>query len=341
MGVNEIDFRGLSASRGLNDGLQIGAALGGMYRRNRLQDDELERRNKLEAQEAEKQKQKEALELMYRDALYIKSLPSYEAQQEAIKERVASGGVTGNMEHSASMIGMNPERFNRELDYVINRLAPFESLLGGKGYTLGKDQVRYDGNNNIVASNLTEDETGPDIKTISDVNKQVTPMIQSTVDVYRSAASLEKLREVDSPAAKLAAVFKFMKALDPSSVVRETEQGQVYSAGGLASELAGKLNSLKGKGALEGEVFDDLVLTAKEMANRSLSNSREEMDSFLGVYSGLIDDNYISRYKNRIPKPFDIPVTKKPPYSVLPDGTKDNGDGTYTLPDGRTVRQKQ
>lgn len=44
MGVNEIDFRGLSAAQGLNNGLQMGAALGGMYRDNRIQDKELDQK---------------------------------------------------------------------------------------------------------------------------------------------------------------------------------------------------------------------------------------------------------------------------------------------------------
>jgi len=82
MGVNEINFAGLNASNSLQNGLQLGSALGQRFRNNRLQDSELQRRDQLEAEAKDKQKQQQALERMYRDAMYIKSLQSNEAKQD-------------------------------------------------------------------------------------------------------------------------------------------------------------------------------------------------------------------------------------------------------------------
>ena len=44
MGVNEIDFANLNASRGLGQGLALGTRMGRVHRDNRLQDEELERK---------------------------------------------------------------------------------------------------------------------------------------------------------------------------------------------------------------------------------------------------------------------------------------------------------
>jgi hypothetical protein len=121
----------------------------------------------------------------------------------------------------------------------------------------------------------------------------------------------------------------------------------VYAAGGLASEIAAKLNSLQGKGGLTDEVFQDLVDTAKSLANSAVERSQSEINNYLGVYDGLLGDEYTGRIRSRLPKPFDIapkPQTPKPNESQipvdLPDGTIKNGDGTFTLPNGTIVRKR-
>lgn len=139
-------------------------------------------------------------------------------------------------------------------------------------------------------------------KDIQGINKDVTGLIKGVNDIAQSAKSLESLKSSSSPAAKLAAVFKFMKANDPTSVVRESEQGQVYEAQGAAKQLAGKLNALIGEGQLSEEGFQDLVDTAKLMANSAIESSNTEISSYLDVYGDTVPEDFKSRIKKRIPK---------------------------------------
>lgn len=142
------------------------------------------------------------------------------------------------------------------------------------------------------------------VKDIQGINKDVSGLIKGVNDIASSAKSLEALQGSSSPAAKLAAVFKFMKANDPTSVVRESEQGQVYQAQGAAKALAGKLNSLLGEGELSDDGFQDLVDTAKVMANSAIDASNAEISGYLDVYGETLPSDFKSKIKNRIPKVF-------------------------------------
>ena len=142
------------------------------------------------------------------------------------------------------------------------------------------------------------------VKDIQGINKDVTALTGGVTDIVNSAKSLEALKESSSPAAKLAAVFKFMKANDPTSVVRESEQGQVYEAQGAAKQFAGKLNSLLGQGQLSSEGFQDLVDTAYVMADSAIEASSGEIDSYLNVYGDTIPEDVKTRIKGRVPSKF-------------------------------------
>jgi|DEB0MinimDraft_10_1074344.scaffolds.fasta_scaffold11029_2 hypothetical protein len=147
----------------------------------------------------------------------------------------------------------------------------------------------------------------PELKVsdISSINKDLTALTKDARGIKAAADSLISLKESSSPASKLAAVFKFMKALDPTSVVRETEQGQVYESQGIPELLLGKLNNITGEGKLTGQAFQDLVDTSKIMANSALETSREEAISFLDVFSELPDDRRAA-FEKRVPTLFDV-----------------------------------
>lgn len=128
MGVNEIDFRGLSASRGLNDGLQIGAALGGMYRRNRLQDNELELRDN-----------QRAIDDAARDAYVARSIEDPAQRQAYLQRRVeriqARGGDPSD---TLGLMQLPFEQQTQELDYVVQKALPVSTFSDA----LGSAQVR-------------------------------------------------------------------------------------------------------------------------------------------------------------------------------------------------------
>jgi len=142
------------------------------------------------------------------------------------------------------------------------------------------------------------------VKDIQGINKDVTALTKDVGGITKAASTLESLKDSSSPAAKLAAVFAFMKSIDPTSVVRESEQGQVYSAQGAAKQLTGKLNSLLGEGELSDDGFEDLVNTAYVMANSAIDSSSNEIDNYLGVYGDTLPEDIKGRIKSRVPKKF-------------------------------------
>lgn len=156
-----------------------------------------------------------------------------------------------------------------------------------------------------------------DAKTRAAINKDVTSLLKDTVGIRDSAASLDDLKKNSSPAAKLAAVFKFMKALDPTSVVRETEQGQVYSAQGAAANIAGMLNNLIGGGRLQEEGFDDVVNTSKVLANSAINSTQSQVESYLDTFSDTLPEDFKSSLKERIPKSFKAPSLNDEEYLAL------------------------
>lgn len=136
------------------------------------------------------------------------------------------------------------------------------------------------------------------------INKDVTSLLGNTQEVAKSARDLAALESSGSAAAQLAAVFKFMKSLDPTSVVRESEQGLVYSAQGVAAQFAGKLNNLIGEGKLTSAGFRDIVQTAEALANSSISASKTEVDGYLDAYEDAIPESFKGKLRDRLPEGF-------------------------------------
>lgn len=179
-------------------------------------------------------------------------------------------------------------------------------------------------------------------KDVAGVNDKVTALTKDVRGIVASAKSLDNLKARGSAASKLAAVFKFMKTLDPTSVVRESEQGQVYAAQGAAASLAGQLNQLLGEGALTEQGFQDVVDTAKNLANSAVEASENEVSSYLDVLSDKLTVGDFNKLRARVPQRFEIggsvgnvstTITTQEQYDALAPGT------VYTGADGKQYRK--
>jgi hypothetical protein len=78
---------------------------------------------------------------------------------------------------------------------------------------------------------------------------------------YQSLISV--MEDIDNPAANVAAVFNFMKSLDPTSVVRTEEQGMVARESGPLREIGAMFNKLRSKGSLTPKDRADIVKAAR------------------------------------------------------------------------------
>lgn len=136
------------------------------------------------------------------------------------------------------------------------------------------------------------------------INKDVTALVKSAVDISNSAKDLKKLKETASPTDQLAAIFKLMKALDPESVVREGEQKQARSTGGPADVFVGFVNQIRGEGRLPPAVFSDMVNTAETLAGSQSSSTKVQVDSYLDAYESSIPESFKDKLRSRVPRDF-------------------------------------
>lgn len=210
---------------------------------------------------------------------------------------------------------MDPKGYGAYKESMVkDESKPFQMGSGQmSGYTFDPNEGTYSIDPEIKQQLVNKAETkaaeGVNLgaKDRQSINKDVTGLLKDTVAVNKAAKSLRGLKKSSSAASKLAAVFAFMKSLDPTSVVRESEQGQVYSAQGAASNIAGMINGILGEGKLTDAGFDDLVATANNLADSAIDASGGEVQSYLDTY----EDTIPSKFKNSLIKRIPSRNTKK------------------------------
>jgi hypothetical protein len=210
--------------------------------------------------------------------------------------------------------------------------AKFEQskVKGLEGYVFdpssGKFSVDEKLKSQIDKTKLLAEKPGLTVANVSSINKDLTALTKPSREIKAAAASLVSLEKSSSPTDQLAAIFKFMKSLDPTSVVREGEQQMARSTGGPADAFVGYINRIRGEGGLTEEAFKNMVNSAKLMANSSIESARDESRSFLDVFTELTPERR-GNLDKRVPLPFTIDKTAKRPagsgmkaeFDALPD----------------------
>lgn len=149
------------------------------------------------------------------------------------------------------------------------------------------------------------------------INKDVGALIKEPLKIRNAASRLSKIAKTKSPTDQLAAIFTFMKALDPTSVVREGEQQQARSTGGPVDQLIGFINKIKGEGALPESVFKNMVLTAKRISNQASTDSNSQVSGFLDAFGDRVRDKDKERLLQRSPKLFDMPAASTAGFKIV------------------------
>lgn len=115
--------------------------------------------------------------------------------------------------------------------------------------------------------------------------------------------------------ADLALVFKFMKALDPSSVVREAEFDSAAQSGGLFKGAFAKFNGKFDQGQIltpqlrkDFETLVNKSLEAKKLAYNQEVNRASQVASKLGVDPSLVIYNYDQSNGANTNSPFSAPA---------------------------------
>lgn len=203
---------------------------------------------------------------------------------------------------------------------------------GMQGYIFNNDTGEYSIDPNLKAqldasAKAMAGKESLGAKDVAGINDKVTALTSGVRGIYAAANDLNALEKSSSPSAQLAAIFKFMKALDPTSVVREGEQQMARETGGPADYLVGMVNQIRGEGGLAPEVFQDMVNTSKALANSAINSSKKEVSLYLGPIEDNLTPKQAQKIKDRVPTSFEMGAAKpskeiatQAEYDALPSG---------------------
>lgn len=107
------------------------------------------------------------------------------------------------------------------------------------------------------------------------------PEVRKTKEVLNSYGSVQALVKNPSPASDQALVYSYMKALDPGSVVRETEAESVAALDSLKERAKAQYARLTGDGGMSDVQRADLVNQINELAQAASDRQTSIDDQFL------------------------------------------------------------
>jgi len=183
---------------------------------------------------------------------------------------------------------------------------------------LGRDQVLVDVTGKVLAENITALQQNFTTDQFRSVNNDLTKFIDDSLKVRSSAKVLEKLGKTATSSDQFAAIITFIKTLDPTSVVSQTEGKSLVASGGLSDVFLGDLQRLAGKGQLTGTAFQKLVDTARNLANARVSEANVNATSFLDSFGNRIPEkdrkNLLTRLPEQLTGPIGPPGTTGPKF---------------------------
>ena len=113
--------------------------------------------------------------------------------------------------------------------------------------------------------------------TLSDVNKNT--QIKAVGEQFKNLMEIKELGT--TPSDDIALIFKYMKTLDPNSVVRETEFQTVGNAGGLPTQIQNIYNSYTTGNKLTPEIRRDIKKSADSVVRGSLKSVESTISDFV------------------------------------------------------------
>jgi hypothetical protein len=194
--------------------------------------------------------------------------------------------------------------YKTAIDKEAAKQAPLETTvktLGAGEATVGLDQIKIDGDGTFVGVPKTLESQVSNIK--SEYIKAATPLAAA---INESSKLISLLGDGNSPVTgtrAIAAVIGLMKALDPTSTVRDTEFDAVagaYGAFGKFTNLAGKLKSGITLRADQAQEMIWLAGVWKKTAELKMQNVRKEAED---IANGLkVNPKYVTGQGPAVPK---------------------------------------
>jgi hypothetical protein len=117
---------------------------------------------------------------------------------------------------------------------------------------------------------------------LGDDYRSTTTSIAKAADQYRTLVAASDGARAGIPAAQIALVFSFMKTLDPTSVVRESEYATAENARGVPESIRNQWNKIKDGARLTPRQVDDFV----SEAGASARQWKRQQDLHIKTFTG-------------------------------------------------------
>jgi hypothetical protein len=168
------------------------------------------------------------------------------------------------------------------------------------------------------------------VKERQSINKDVSGFIKNAIAIKTTANDLIRLKDLGTGASSIAAIFKFMKANDPTSTVREGEFATAENSGGVPAAITNYYNKIMTGERIEDTEVQQFVGVAKTLANSAIESSSGVLDNYLGTFEGSLGETFPVAIRKRVPKKFNL--------GKQLEGTKNSGFNSSVL--GRTVSEQ-
>jgi hypothetical protein len=207
---------------------------------------------------------------------------------------------------------------------------PFQQGTGdAAGYVFDPNTGRYQAADNVlsrinIAKQAKEQGSTIDVKDIASINKDITGLVKDSDMIYRTSKDVTKLKELGGGPASISIVYKFMKSLDPTSVVREGEFATATNAGGVPDAIMNGYNKLLKGERLPENVIADFEIAAAELANSSIDATGQAVDSYLNTFDDKLPEKLKKDLRARVPSR--IELKKKAPEQLVVDQVNQTQD---------------
>ena len=275
----------------------------------------------------------------------------YETKKNAYIDRLK---LQGDIVGQALTLYENEKQLQKDLLFqaITERQNEIENQIAvaklnqAQGFELSQGQSRYEynpdtGQYEVVAS------VAPAPKSISEINNlpyqivtqidklsssfDSSPIVKNYVEVQNKKLSVDSILNtgIRGPA-DLALVFEFMKALDPTSVVRESEYESAAKSGNIFAGTFAKFNGYlrEGGGFLPEKVrsdFQQLINSKFSVATKQYENLRDETARKINIKTGSDDgSDYLTDYSGVVNK-FQLDTSNLPKTDVEMQGQDDGG----------------
>lgn len=155
-----------------------------------------------------------------------------------------------------------------------------------------------------IAKVASEREKELDFSQRTTLQNNVDKIVSTPIELVSSARDLQELRRLSiekNYVAQVAILYKFIKTLDPTGVVRDAETGMIRSSGGPVGQLIAYHNRILGGGPLTDEMIDNIVELGSTLANNNILSAEQALNDFLDGYKDTVDEETKQMMRNRLP----------------------------------------